>query len=789
MYYFVIYFVAYVLSIIVCLYLNYKTAIILSLIFFALGIVTTKKYVACFLIILFAVLSVVCINYNSKSILTQYLNDDVNVIVEIKNVIKDDKESEFISYNVNVICLNGKNIHEKSILYIKKENKIEINSIHKINVSVSKIQESKNFLLFNYKKSLRTKKIFVNLFANTKPNLIKKDYSKVNTIVNNFKGFVEKLFYSNLNEKNANIILSILLGDKKYLDDDLYKSIQRTGLAHIFAVSGLHIGILYGFLIKLFCMIGFNKKISWFLTWGFLWCYGFLIGFPVSVLRSLIMFTFVFGAELLYRKYNTINSIVIAAFILLVVNPFYLFDVGFQLSFTAAFCLIIFNKYVKDKLKSKNTIISSIYLYIFLQLFTLPIMSYYFNYLSLLGILYNIALVPIFSVLIVIAFISVGVGFLCVYTLVLPLKIYDYVFNVIRYVIDWGSKSSIAGVKIPSMRLLTCFFYYVFLALILFIINNKKCSYKRILFATFIVYYCINFFIIPLSLDGTRLNIVDVSQGVFIILRHNDINLIFDAGSNSDNIGKYVCAPYILKNGFNDIKSIFISHWHIDHYSGVNEILSSSKVGNVYSSSEDDKNLINCHCNLLNNTDSIIIDNEFKIDILWPKIGFKSNNENNMSNVYLVKCGKIKILITGDIEKEAERQILDRLEDINVLIVPHHGSKTSSTTEFVQAVNPDIAVFSYGKNNYGIPHQEVIDKYNDIGSDILSTFTNGEINIMEINDEIYYNTYKGNHSENMNEIYKLYFLLNLYIFVILLVYVMFYKNYILDKRYEGKYEL
>ena len=585
-----------------------------------------------------------------------------------------------------------------------------------------------------------------------------------------------------MNEENANTVLSVVLGDIKYLDNDFYKNIRKTGLAHVFAVSGLHIVVIYAAFLRFFTFIGISRRISWFLSWCMLWVYGFIIGFPITVLRSLLMFNFLFGSDILYRKYNSINSLIVSALILLIVNPYYMFDVGFQLSYMAALCLVVYNQIIRIKFNIKNAVLNSLMLYVFVQIFTLPIMSYYFNYVSVIGIIFNLLIVPLFSGIIVFAFAVIPISFISIYSIVIPLRLLDFLLNSVNYAINIGSSLNITGFEIGSMSVTQGIYYYIFVAMFIYFLKFERLQYKRFIFASISIFYTIDLVVVPITFKGLNLNIVDVGQGLFINLNYDKYNLIFDAGSNSDNIGKYVITPYLIKHGRKNVDSVFISHIHADHYSGVNDIINSCKMKNIFSSSDKGKELINKDYIILNSNQSFNLKSNFKIKILWPDKNYLSSNENNMSNVYLIEYNNIKILITGDIEKEVEEIILDRLADVDIVIVPHHGSKTSSGESFVNKINPEVAIFSYGKNNYGIPAQEVINRYSKVGSRILSTFDDGEINVMVIRNKIYYNTYTENHSESMNEIYYYNFIINLIVFITILLTVFNYKKYINDFR-------
>ncbi len=808
MYYFLMFFIAYALGIVFCVQFNFIYILIVAIIFAIICSIISKKIISNILIVLFVVLSFFTVKYNSKSNLVEYIDNDVQIIAKIISVQSNNEDSKYIGYNAQVINVNSKDIREKTLLYIPKETAIELNSIVRLNVNIAEISSNKNRTLFNYKDYLRAKGVFVNAFCNGEVEIVKHKYSIFNSFSNFCRGNIERLFRKYMSEENANTVLSVILGDIKYLDKDYYKDIQKTGLAHIFAISGTHVVIIYATFFKFFNFIGLQRKASWFLSWALLWIYGLIIGFPVTVLRSLLMFNFIFGSELLYRKYNSINSLVISAFILLIINPYYLFDVGFQLSYMAALCLLVNNRIIKKKrvglskdsednvAKSlwkvitniKSNILENMWLYVFVQAFTLPIMSYYFNYVSIVGIIFNLLIVPLFDKIIIFVFIIIPISIISPYTVVLPLKLLDYILSTVSYLINIGSKLNITGLEISSMNLISVIYYYVFLAAILYFISIDSLKYKKFIFSAICIFYIIDLIIVPLRFSGLNLDVIDVGQGLFLNLNFKGNNLIFDVGSNSKDIGKYVAVPYMVKHGRKDIDAVFISHLHEDHYSGLRDLLVNCKVNKVYTSNYN--NLINTDYLTLNTNQVFYLkdklsNTDLKIKVLWPDKGYYTENENNMSNVYLVQYANVKILITGDIEKEVENLILDRIVDVDIVIVPHHGSKTSSSEEFIDKIKPEIAIFSYGRNTYGIPSQEVIDRYRGAGSKILSTFIDGEINVMVNNDKIYYNTYTGNSSDSMKDIYNYNIILKLQAFIVIILIVFFAKGYVKDKSVEN----
>jgi competence protein ComEC len=292
---------------------------------------------------------------------------------------------------------------------------------------------------------------------------------------------------------------------------------------------------------------------------------------------------------------------------------------------------------------------------------------------------------------------------------------------------------------------------------------------------------------------------MDAGQGVFINVSYKNYNLIFDCGSTSNsNLGNYMVVPYLIKNGINTVDGVFISHWDEDHYSGLTELIKSNiDVKRIFSSYDfiDDtllndniskkKNIenvinlngiLNSDITVLKKDDNVKINENLSIGILWPEDEYSAENKNNSSLVVMLYYKGRKILIPGDIERDVENIIYEDLSKSDILIVPHHGSKTSSTDNFVEAVSPNIVVFSYGKNNYGIPSNEVIERYENINSNILTTFDQGEIKFILKDEKLYYNNYKGEKSYNYYELYFDWIIIKILVFGFFIGLIFVYRN-------------
>jgi competence protein ComEC len=727
-----------------------------------------KKFMYNSVIAAFLLLSAVNCNYNSNSVLAQHINENMIVRFEIKN--KNLSQSDYISYSASVIAIDGKTLKtiENTILYVDKNTEIKENSIIEVKGNIQGSDFSKNKLLFNYKNYLRGKKIHVVIFAEGKVAVIKENYSLLNEVSLKFKEYARNTFYGNLSRKNADIVLSIILSESDYLEEDLYNGIKEMGLAHIFAVSGTHIVLMYGAMLYVFMSSGLSRRMSWVLSWSIIWFYGFLIGFPVSVMRSLVMFSLLFGSEVLYRKYSSLNAIGLAALILTVYNPYWLFDAGFLLSFSAALSFILFSKFISKHIPEEKKLLKNILMYIFLQLLTIPVISYFFNFIPIMGIVYNLLLLPVFTVILAWGFLLLILNGMFSFLLVIPFRIFDLVLTSLRFLVYFSGNFAFNGIGVRSMTISEIMFFYTAVFLCLYLMNNRYYFIKKFVFTALISFYAVTFAVYPILDNNLYFNVIDAGQGLFSTVKYKDYYFIIDCGSSKKGFGEYTAVPYLVKHGVENVDCAFISHWDQDHCSGLLDISNNTKVKNIFSSVENEEFIAALP---VQKGGVINVDENLKIHVLWPDEGYYSKKKNNSSLVLSFDYMNMNIMLPGDIEGDAERLILEDIDKTTILVVPHHGSNTSSTEEFIEKSVAEIAVISYGKNNYGIPDTDVVKRYESSGSKVLSTFEHGEINFVLKDGNLYYNTYTGESSENY---YKLYFELiipKLFIFIALLAWM------------------
>lgn len=717
----------------ICFFFNKRELLILYFLFFIIGMLTIHEK-------------------TENSILLPFVGENVEIkgrIVEAK--YKDDfanyiVESQNIYYNDSVYT--GK---EKVLLKCYGEGKYETGDIISFSGILNEPRPNTNPKLFNYKLYLETNDIFT--IISTRSHFVKvlskNNLSLGENLRKKFKTKVESTFDEYLNLKNSQLMKSVMLGEISYLDEEYQIKYREMGLAHLMAVSGLHIGIISSFLISALAILGVNRKVNVGMTIAILWIYGYLIGFPPSVLRSLIMFTVLMYSQVQFRSYDEINTIAFAAFVLLIYNPLWLFNVGFQLSFMATLSLLLFLKEMRNKFYPyKGKAMTSLYSILAVQIGIAPITIYYFNSISPISILANFLLIPLLSIGVIIAFLillfSFVSSFVCYFLgLVLNgiLNVENIILNMI-YVLPFGS------VKMLSPSVLEMFLYYFAVFCIFNIVRVDVFPFKinRVIFYYLIV--CILFTaILPVVERNLTIEFIDVGQGDCMLIETDGRYFLLDTGGNAFgnfDVGENIVLPYLVKKGVFSLDGVFITHFHEDHCKSLPMLMENLKVKRVFIAYENEDSRIyndiissakenKVHVYKIGYNQKLDIGQNVSIRVLWPKeeTHLKHiDNENNLSLVLLLNSFDKKILFTGDIEIEIESILVQgEKEDIDFLKVPHHGSSTSSSEDFIDFFSPKYGFIQVGKNNFGHPNEEVLERYKDRGIDIYRTDESGLITL------------------------------------------------------------
>lgn len=523
----------------------------------------------------------------------------------------------------------------------------------------------------------------------------------------------------NLDDEGKAVLRGVLFGDTSQMPEETYEEFQNNGTAHVLAVSGLHIGILYGFFRRLTARR--KSKGATILMLGFLLAYGCLTMWSVSATRAILFIFIIVIGDVLDRPVDMLTSLATVAIVVIAKNPWSIYGTSFQMSFMAVISICFLAKVMSKVLPEEIGGAVSV------QLGMIPFLAYTFNRIPLISIFCNIPVV--FALSMAIPF---GMAGFASYVILknslffgaVSARVTTMMVEINRFLEFKGIFT--AQVCSPAFGVLVFFYLLLFFlsSEFFFVLKNRK-KYRTVAvcLALIPVMSVLCGITTATPFDKATGVMVDVGQGDCFHLRVNgDTGLIFDGGGKENrNVGKDVLKPYFLHNGVEKIDAAFVTHLHTDHYKGIEELKECFEVGKVIVKGRAGN--------------EYRVGKEARVKILWPeKQDFTVDDENINSLIFKIHAGGMSILITGDITAEGERAMTEKYRGTDVLRadvlkVAHHGSKYSSTEEFLDAVKPKVAMIGVGKNNYGHPSDEVIEKLKEKGIITYRTDVDGAIGI------------------------------------------------------------
>ena len=584
----------------------------------------------------------------------------------------------------------------------------------------------------------------------------------------------DKWLYGN----KAGIFSAILMGDKTELDQEIKDLYSLSGIAHILAISGLHISLIGMFLYSLLRK-RFSFATSSALTIAVVTLFAITSGMGIATIRAFVMFILKLIGEILGRKYDYITAISLSALILLADNPFIIINSGFQMSFCAMITITIIWPKVVYLINIKSKIANSIVFSLCIGIFMNPVIAYNYFQLPTYSFMLNIIVVPLLGIVVISAIAGSGMGFLSILmgkTALTPgcliLEVYTFLCeNVLKI------PGAVIVVGKPTIKIIVLYYMVIVFFLFCFTLVRKNyekdCNIKemidengkkvissqiilkkqrkfdfKIRLAVIGISILSGFFIYYTPSKGLDIQFMDVGQGDGIFIKADDGTTITIDGGSSDvkNVAKYRMIPCIKASGTGVIDYAVITHADKDHISGIEEILNMNTENGLTI-----RNLVMPHVSYEDEAyDKLLTAAKTKgIQVLYIKEGdtmklgkveikcihpdgkYISDNRNDYSTVLSLKYENFSALFTGDIPAEIEKSIINKIDNnYTILKVAHHGSKYSSDMEFLKKVMPAYSVISVGEDNsYGHPGTETINKLKSLNSKILRTDLSGEIEI------------------------------------------------------------
>ncbi|MDE7323861.1 MAG: DNA internalization-related competence protein ComEC/Rec2 [Lachnospiraceae bacterium] len=628
---------------------------------------------------------------------------------------------------------------------------------------------------------------------NTKVLAVSSRYSLYHETLYQIRCYFEDIFDRVLSVKDASVMKAMILGGKSGLDAEIRQLFQRSGIAHIFAISGLHITLLGMGLYKLLRKTCIPQVFCALTAIFVMTAYGNMVGMSSSAYRAVFMFAMRLVAVMLRRTYDMLTALALAAVLILVEQPLYLYHAGFLLSFGAVLGISCFGGIMKSadsnaKRKLKGGAIKKSFQGICLSLCAsfnifivhFPIMLCVYFTFPVYSFLLNLLVIPAMTVV-------MASGLLCLCFGSLPAAIgigmAKYVGGLCHILIcafEWLCGISM---KLPYAEwivgrpenwricayIVVILFLYTAHCYAAHFSRGRSCGKRGIwigipLNIKYMIVLAAVVLVSDSSIDGASMTFLDVGQGDCIWIESaGGEHFLIDGGSTSENkVGQYTIVPYLKYMGVSRLDAVFLTHLDKDHISGVLEMLDGStgvgdgiQIGRICipcAAIEDEayEKLVTL-CKLENiplykmKSGDKVTAHGLCFEVLHPQEGYEASSRNASSLVMKLeivghtgrgKSGKVAVLLTGDVEADGEYAAAEILADregftgIDIYKASHHGSRYANTAELISVTAPQLGIISCGADNsYGHPHIETIERLRQAGSDIMITKDTGAIMI------------------------------------------------------------
>ena len=652
------------------------------------------------IILIFSFIILFLYNLNPRS---KYSLDEKNVVGVIdKYKFNGNKLEMEVKGKERIICNLYFNTIEEKEEYMKK---IKLGQTVYLEGVMKEPSQNTNKYLFNYKKYLLSKKIYYTFTI--KKIDINENISMQYKIKNSLIDRIEKL--------NSPYLYAFILGDTSFIESSIKSTYQSNGISHLLAISGMHITLLFSTIYRLLEKIK-RTKFNILFVFILLFFYLFLVNFTPSSIRAGLMFIVL----LLFKKMKSYKVLIFIFALLISINPYYVYNIGFLLSFIVSFYILLFNDLIKGNYFQKLLMTSLISF-----IASMPVIIYNYNSINLLSVFLNLIFVPFVTYLVFpLSFVSLLFEFS---------RMYIFFTGIMENLSLFFDKLSICIIlgDIGAFIII----YVVIGIFVLYKMKMGKYGYLLIYFVALFIHFNIH------TMNPT-ITMFDVGQGDSILVEfpNNKGNILIDTGGSytekwkktNYSLAQNITISYLKKKGIKKLDYLILTHGDYDHMGESINLVENFKVEKVIFNCGEfndlEKELIKVlekkKIKYYSCIKELNIDNN-KLYFLQTK---EYDNENDNSNVVYTELDGYKFMFMGDAGVEKEKDILNKynISGIDVLKIGHHGSKTSSSKEFINEINPNYSIISVGKNNrYGHPNKEVLNNLSD--SKIYRTDQDGSI--------------------------------------------------------------
>jgi len=549
-----------------------------------------------------------------------------------------------------------------------------------------------------------------------------------------------------LKSPNLEILGGIVFGDDAVAPPDYVKdAFKNSGLLHILAASGMNVAFIYGFWYFILRRLRVPYKLTVITGMCVVILYTFMTGLGASVIRAALMLLFVLAGKLIDRDAHSVSLLAFVASLMLVYNPAFINDVGFQLSFIVTFGLLTTANAVMfhlEKYKIPNWLSAEILIPIVAQIWVAPIQMFYFNSFSTYSVLANISIMPFLSV------ISFG-GFVGSVLAIIPkfgswiCMVFDFILKYFLDALVWiseffsGLPAALLNTTHPSVIQIVVFYVIILLFTLMFKIG----IYKRLITVTVFLAACLVVSLIPVRNNNLEILAFDVQNAdAFLLKTPANKYFIIDTGkapyNNGSSQAKVIILKYLKDRGIKNIEGLIITHFDNDHSGGAVDLISNLKIKNVYVNSKDDKSYTskNIYETLKSKSVNTVVPENGEVIYRENNLVLKSfkadmNSDNENSLITLAVMDDFEALFMGDAGVDAYNYIRKYLgvNRLDVLKVGHHGGKNVVSSSMVTELNPKVSIISTGQNRFGHPNKITLDTLRT--SDIYRTDKHNAIKV------------------------------------------------------------
>ena len=610
--------------------------------------------------------------------------------------------------------------------------------------------------------------------------------------IEKMRGHIRNFLERETHPPSSGIFKALVLGERDDIPEEINEHFIVAGIAHLLAISGDHLGIvallsfsLFLWILKRseFLLLSVSiKKWAAGLTLPFILLYTFIAGGGISVVRATIMVITLLLSILFNRERNLLYTLTLAAFLILLFSPPSLFDVSFQLSFLAVLSILylvprLLRKWKQEEIlpSRKTALRHRLWAYLKISLLvtavailgTAPWVALHFNRFSLVGFLTNLVFVPwVGFVIVPLSLIASLLSFFFYPLASLLIQINDFVTMILLKAVAFCASFPYASLYVSTPTAFEIILFYLLLLSVVFLNKRKTMTYLFLGVCLVLAFDLAYWNSRGWFRKNLSITFLDVGQGDSILLEFpKGKRMLVDGGGLHEDridIGKSVIAPFLWKKKIKKIDYLVLTHPDPDHLKGLNFIASRFSIGHFWDNGfqGDSESYIQLHETLLkkkiersslNDQTLPQMIHGVQLSILNPpvtKVPLRTRENpmllNNRSLVMKILFKQIAILLAGDIEQEAEYQMMKKglLLKADLLKIPHHGSASSSTQAFLERVKPSYAILSVSEQNIGrLPHPEVLKRYERLGTNIFRTDRHGAITVVTDGERIEIETF------------------------------------------------